>query len=116
MLKMLKCSQLLCQHADVYQVMFAIATILVLCVSMLQVQVRLMGMSLCLQVFGHKLQYWTNCNFNLMMALDEQSGGHQSQLDSSCDCQLNQYYCLLLLLDISCLDQSDGPTAQHYPS
>ncbi len=29
------------------------------------------GISLVLQVFGHKPHYWTHLNFDLMMALDE---------------------------------------------
>ncbi len=35
-----------------------------------KVQLRLMGMSV-LQVFSHKPKYWTNWNFDQMMALDE---------------------------------------------
>ncbi len=37
-----------------------------------------MGMSLGLQVFGHKPKYWTKINFDLLVELDEGIWGHQS--------------------------------------
>ncbi len=64
-----------------------------------KVQLRLMGMSLVLQVFGHKPKYWTNTKCDLVVALHDKSGGHQSlQASSSVDheclhkiwCQSNQ--------------------------
>ncbi len=42
-----------------------------------------MGMSLVLQVFGHKPKYWTHYGFDLLMALDEETEDHQSFYNSS---------------------------------
>lgn len=38
------------------------------------VQLRLMVMSLVLQLLSHKPKYWTDWYFNLMVVLDEKSG------------------------------------------
>ncbi len=36
-------------------------------------KMRLMGMPLVSQMFGHKPKYWTTRNFDLMVALEEKS-------------------------------------------
>ncbi len=36
-------------------------------------QLRLMGVSVVLQVFGHEPKCWTHSHVDLMMALDEKS-------------------------------------------
>ncbi len=40
------------------------------------IQLRLMGMSLVLQVFGHKPKFWTNLNFDLVMVLNKKLRDH----------------------------------------
>ncbi len=44
---------------------------------------KLMGMSVVLQVFGHKPKYWTHEHVDLMMAPDEKSEDHQIYYSSS---------------------------------
>ena len=41
-----------------------------------KIQLRLMGMSLVLQVFDHKPKYLTHLNSDLMMVLGEKSDNH----------------------------------------
>ena len=47
-----------------------------------KVQLRLMGMSIVLQIFDDKPKYWTNINLDLMMALEGKSED-QSYYNSS---------------------------------
>lgn len=44
-----------------------------------------LSMSILLQLFSHKLKYWTNWNVDLIMVLVEKARGHQSDYNSSWD-------------------------------
>ncbi len=43
-----------------------------------KVKLRLVGISLVLQVYGHKFKYLKNKQFDLLVPLNEKSGDHQS--------------------------------------